>query len=424
MLELKRIIAKLSNTQQISKVTLSYVQFEQAVKHIAVTTFHASVPLSDKLRMLLIHIRNPCKAHYKTSLTFNSASNSRQTSPISSEISSPNDRTEAETSPSKYPPDSAKWLSLGYRQDRLKENSGNVKVHIDLNQAYKAFKSRVKSQKDSVSPLRESPFSRKARSKRGSPSVKVGLPTPKEFLRKINANRSPSLTPSRDKNEYITRSNKITPSSSFHNTINRDSLKENKRTDSPAIASIDLKELQQKLIANKTSDQSSETEEQVSSERFEEEDSKNFESALDKERKHYRNLSGGCYLLQSPRFGKSTPSKNYYVSVKDKFKTPANTHITLRRSYSHSKADTKSLSPSKPRFAIKEIFDTFERFKDSHVKIIDEISCKSIQNPPLTRLRKHQDFIFKSRACSFSSTFVKQLIFNAWKGLVSKQMCN
>jgi hypothetical protein len=418
MLELNRIIAKLSNTQQISKVTLSYVQFEQAVKHIAVTTFHASVPLSDKLRMLLIHIRNPCKAHYKTSLTFNSASNSRQTSPISSEISSPNDRTEGETSPSKLPPDSAKWLSLGFRQDRLKENSGNVKVHIDLNQAYKAFKSRVKSHKDSISPLRESPFSRKARSKRGSPSLKVGLPTPKEFLRKINANRSPSLTPSKDKNEYITRSNKITPSSSFHNTLNKESLKENKRGDSPALASIDLKELQQKLMSNKTSDQSSETDERVSSDRFEEEDSKNFESALDRERKHYRNLSGGCYLLQS------SPRKNYYISVKDKFKNPAHTHLALRRSYSHSKADTKSLSPPKPRLGIEEIFDTFERFKESHIKLTEEISCKSIQNPPLTRLRKHQDFIFKSRASLFSSTFVKQLIFNAWKGLVSKQMCN
>ena len=285
MLELKRIIAKLSNTQQISKVTLSYVQFEQAVKHIAVTTFHASVPLSDKLRMLLIHIRNPCKAHYKTSLTFNSAHNSRQTSPISSDISSPNDRTEAETSPSKYPPDTSKWLSLGHRHDKFKENSGNtgnVKVHIDLNQAYKAFKSRVRSQKDSVSPLRESPFSRKARSKRGSPSLKAGLPTPKEFLKKINANRSPCLTPSKDKNEYVTRSNKITPSSSFHNTINKDSLKDNKRSDSPILASIDLKELQQKLIENKAKDQSSESEDGVSSDRFDEEDSKNFESALDK----------------------------------------------------------------------------------------------------------------------------------------------
>jgi len=424
MLELKRIIAKLSNTQQISKVTLSYVQFEQAVKHIAVTTFHASVPLSDKLRMLLIHIRNPCKAQYKTSLTFNSASNSRQTSPISSEISSPNDRTEAETSPSKLPSESSKWLALGYRPDRLKENSGNVKVHIDLNQAYKAFKSRVKSQKDSVSPLRESPFSRKARSKRGSPSLKVGLPTPKEFLSKINANRSPSLTPSKDKNQYITRSNKITPSSSFHNTLNKESLKENKRSDSPAIASIDLKDLQQRLITNKTSDSGSETDERVSSERVEEEDSKNFESALDKERKHYRNLSGGCYLLQSPRFGKSSPRKNYYISVKDKFKSPAHAHLALRRSYSHSKANTQSLSPPKPRLAIEGIFDTFERFKESHMKLTEEISCKSIRNPPLTRLRKHQDFIFKSRASLFSSTFVKQLIFNAWKGLVSKQMCN
>lgn len=68
MLELKRIIARLTSATQTSKITLAYAQFEHSLKHIAVATFNSTIPLEDKLRMLLLHIKNPCKQEYQVSL--------------------------------------------------------------------------------------------------------------------------------------------------------------------------------------------------------------------------------------------------------------------------------------------------------------------------------------------------------------------
>jgi hypothetical protein len=72
MLELKRVIVRLTNATQTSKITLTYAQFEHSLKHIAVATFNSTIPLEDKLRMLLLHIKNPCKQEYQVSLACDS----------------------------------------------------------------------------------------------------------------------------------------------------------------------------------------------------------------------------------------------------------------------------------------------------------------------------------------------------------------
>lgn len=72
MLELKRVIVRLTSATQTSKITLSYAQFEHSLKHIAVATFNSTIPLEDKLRMLLLHIKNPCKQEYQVSLACDS----------------------------------------------------------------------------------------------------------------------------------------------------------------------------------------------------------------------------------------------------------------------------------------------------------------------------------------------------------------
>ena len=72
MLELKRTVVRLTSIAQTNKVQLSYAQFEHVLKHIAVATFNSTIPLDEKLRMLILHMKNPIKQEYQVSLHCNS----------------------------------------------------------------------------------------------------------------------------------------------------------------------------------------------------------------------------------------------------------------------------------------------------------------------------------------------------------------
>ena len=71
MLELKRTVVRLTSIAQTNKIQLSYAQFEHVLKHIAVATFNSTIPLDEKLRMLILHMRNPVKQEYQVSLHCN-----------------------------------------------------------------------------------------------------------------------------------------------------------------------------------------------------------------------------------------------------------------------------------------------------------------------------------------------------------------
>lgn len=64
--ELKRIIARLTGKHagQDSDLSITYLQFERLMKHIAGHCFHEP----GGLQLLISHIRNPCSLHYKVSL--------------------------------------------------------------------------------------------------------------------------------------------------------------------------------------------------------------------------------------------------------------------------------------------------------------------------------------------------------------------
>lgn len=65
--ELKRIIARLTGKHagQDSDLSITYLQFERLMKHIAGHCFHEP----GGLQLLISHIRNPCSLHYKVALT-------------------------------------------------------------------------------------------------------------------------------------------------------------------------------------------------------------------------------------------------------------------------------------------------------------------------------------------------------------------
>lgn len=64
--ELKRIIARLTGKHagQDSDLSITYLQFERLIKHIAGHCFHEP----GGLQLLISHIRNPCSLHYKVTL--------------------------------------------------------------------------------------------------------------------------------------------------------------------------------------------------------------------------------------------------------------------------------------------------------------------------------------------------------------------
>ena len=69
MLEVQRLLDRLTHAAQTHKSSLSYSQFEHSLKHLAVAAFHSAIPLEDKQRMLLLHIQAPCLLQYHVALT-------------------------------------------------------------------------------------------------------------------------------------------------------------------------------------------------------------------------------------------------------------------------------------------------------------------------------------------------------------------
>ena len=59
ILEIKKILKNSGSTHMVT-----YYQFETVIKAIATTAFTEALSLSDKVKILFMHIRNPCKLHY------------------------------------------------------------------------------------------------------------------------------------------------------------------------------------------------------------------------------------------------------------------------------------------------------------------------------------------------------------------------
>lgn len=82
LMELKKT---LKNPTFVNGIT--YPSFEILLKVMASQSFNTAAPLADKLRMLLIHIRNSFKMHYQVNLQFNSRKIANKMSPTFSDDS-------------------------------------------------------------------------------------------------------------------------------------------------------------------------------------------------------------------------------------------------------------------------------------------------------------------------------------------------
>jgi hypothetical protein len=64
----------------------------------------------------------------------------------------------------------------------------------------------------------------------------------------------------------------------------------------------------------------------------------------------------------------------------------------------------------------KLIQQTFENFKQKHSAFANKPTNRAIL------VKKHDKFISNLRTSLFSAGFIKSLIFNAWKGIVSQRI--
>ncbi|CAG9334622.1 unnamed protein product [Blepharisma stoltei] len=122
---------------------------------------------------------------------------------------------------------------------------------------------------------------------------------------------------------------------------------------------------------------------------------------INNDKKHYRTLSGGTYVLQSPRFGGGS---TLIPLESDRY-----SHRDLRRSVD-LKPDLKKKNIEKLFFKFREDFKKNENLKP-----------KASKEPCLTSLRKHRNYITKVRSNGFTGNMVMRMIFSAWKGLASSK---
>ncbi|CAG9325515.1 unnamed protein product [Blepharisma stoltei] len=145
VIDLKRIITRITQNQN-NKSSFTYQNFEQSLKYIAITGFHTSVPLSDKLQMLFLHIRNPCKKAYKVNLS--TSLKSRSTTPFS-----------CDTSGSEWDENKCSQRANAYAQKLgLNKTSGssNIKLPLDIESVLGLYK-KSPLQTKSTQRIRASP---------------------------------------------------------------------------------------------------------------------------------------------------------------------------------------------------------------------------------------------------------------------------
>ncbi|CAG9319321.1 unnamed protein product [Blepharisma stoltei] len=137
------------------------------------------------------------------------------------------------------------------------------------------------------------------------------------------------------------------------------------------------------------------------------EKSKNLAAFLSVDKKHYRTLSGGTYISQSPKFGGG--------STLIALESERDLNVTDRRS-SNNRRSIDSNSESKE----KNIEKLFFKFREG-IKKTEELKPDKKNEPYMTSLRKHRNYITKVRSNEFSGGMVMRMIFTAWKGLVNSK---
>ncbi|CAG9322449.1 unnamed protein product [Blepharisma stoltei] len=193
--DLKRIFTKVTQNQS-NKSSFSYQNFEQSLKYIAISGFHTSVPLSDKLQMLFLHIKSPCKKVYKVNLS--TSLKSRPSTPFSHENSEP-ERDENRSSQRAY------TQKLG-----LNKTSGrsHIKIPLDIDTIL-AFQRRSplkanSTQRERVSPYRMIPcLSYKSISQDASPLYRASTRREKVACTAANSRRSSQDTSDKNKTKEI-----------------------------------------------------------------------------------------------------------------------------------------------------------------------------------------------------------------------------
>lgn len=331
MLDLKRIVTRVLQYQN-TRSSLTFQNFEQSLKYIAVAAYHAS-PLTEKLKNLFNHVKSACREIYNVGIIV--SKHSRTSTPLS-----------CDTSGSEFDENrNTKRGSMhSYSQKQFYKKSTvhtNINIALDINSALASHQSCSPRDTKSTSRIRISP-------KKTNPSHS-------------HKSISQEVSPQPSKKTF-------TKKSDGYSAIN------------------EIKKFSQDF-----------------SER-----AKMIGKVINTDKKHYRTLSGGTYVLQSPRFGGGStliPVETDRYAGKE-----------TRRSVELAKELRKSVEiPTKD----KNIEKLFHRFKENQRKITE--TKPSLNEPSLTTVRKHRNYIHKLRENTFTNSLVIRMIFSAWKSLKCKR---
>eukprot|EP00357_Protocruzia_adherens_P000534 CAMPEP_0114984048 /NCGR_PEP_ID=MMETSP0216-20121206/7053_1 /TAXON_ID=223996 /ORGANISM="Protocruzia adherens, Strain Boccale" /LENGTH=1008 /DNA_ID=CAMNT_0002346127 /DNA_START=389 /DNA_END=3415 /DNA_ORIENTATION=- len=152
MFELRRIVTKLvadgttdnpavrSGKVNANNVLMNYLQFETALKMVANSTFTASIPLVDKVRMFFMQIRNPCKAVYQVAMNMEEGMDDDSTSPNATRTMSPglDSRSYDRTFDKKLVPGKSQSPKVGRPKNHRSRSHTNSSRDKRLTQIYRS----------------------------------------------------------------------------------------------------------------------------------------------------------------------------------------------------------------------------------------------------------------------------------------------
>lgn len=178
------------------------------IKVIALQSYNIAAPQSEKIKMLIMHIRNACKMNYRVSLSFSN----RDDSPSSCNTTIILDKTQNIT---------------GNIKDKTSFKSRALKTDIDLNCTLRfdtkpVLKSKFKcvdipNTTKAVKGYNISPFPSKDLSEKSQPAFRFGSKSPIELNKTLNFTdffgRTPSTSASADKKNDSKKCNKRSYSS-------------------------------------------------------------------------------------------------------------------------------------------------------------------------------------------------------------------
>jgi len=141
--DLKKLLRNLSVSSGIS-----FSSFEQLIKLLSNHSFNTVAPLTEKVRMLLIHIRNPCKMHYQVTLNFHNRRESLNHTPDS--------LGDSQQDPMEYDGTTPKRENSKYRKVSASPHRDNG---LQVKSLGSYSKKRTKESSVPPSPLSEKEFS-------------------------------------------------------------------------------------------------------------------------------------------------------------------------------------------------------------------------------------------------------------------------